>query len=182
LWRSKVILMKSFSIPFVGLKLGKHHFQYSINNTFFTEFGYDQFEEARIKIDLILDKRPTLLDLAFEHSGEINVPCDLTGEFFDLPIKGTLNLIVQFGQEYNDENEELLILPHGEYQLNVAQYIYEMIVLSIPAKRIHTGIKNGNVDVSDYQKHITYRQPEDTEQKEIDPRWSVLENLLRDDN
>jgi len=174
--------MKSFSIPFVGLKFGEHHFEYYIDNTFFTGFGYDQFEDAQVKIDLILNKKSTMLELSFKHSGTVNVPCDLTGEPFDLPISGKLNLVVQFGQEYNNENEELLILPHGEYQLEVAQYIYEMVVLSVPAKRIHNGIKDGSIDISDYQKHLIDKQPEPIKQKEIDPRWSVLQNLLNDDN
>jgi hypothetical protein len=31
--------------------------------------------------------------------------------------------VVNFGEEYNDDNDELLILQHGEYQVNIAQYI-----------------------------------------------------------
>src|SRR5690606_6420617 len=64
----------------------------------------------------------------------------VTGENFDLPIQGELKLLVKFGEEFNNENEELLILPHGEYQFNIAQYIYEMIVLSVPQKRVHPTI------------------------------------------
>ncbi len=68
-----------------------------------------------------------------------------TGEDFDLPIKGKLNLIVKFGDTFNNENDELLVLPHGEFQVNVAQYIYEMIVLSVPSKRVHPGVKDGTL-------------------------------------
>lgn len=175
--------MKEFLIPFVGLKLGKHRFDYQINNTFFQEFEYHQFEGVDVKVDLVLEKKQTILELTFKHSGTVNVPCDLTGEFFDLPVKGKLNLVVQFGEEYNDDNEELLILPHGEYQINVAQYIYEMIILSVPVKRIHTGVKDGSIDISNYEKYITYEQPkEEKEQEETDPRWAKLKDLLNDKN
>ena len=175
--------MKAFFIPFVGLKLGKHHFDYQIDNAFFEEFDYHQFEGASVQVDLVLEKKQTILELSFKHSGTVNVPCDLTGEFFDMPIKGKLNLIVQFGEEYNDDNEELLILPHGEYQVNVAQYIYEMIVLSVPLKRIHTGVKDGSIDVVDYEKYMTNEQPkEEVKEEEIDPRWEKLKDLLKKDN
>jgi hypothetical protein len=50
-----------------------------------------------------------MLELSFKHKGSIYVPCDVTGEDFDLPIKGKMNLIVRFGEEYNDDNEQLLI-------------------------------------------------------------------------
>jgi len=173
--------MKAFFIPFVGLKLGKHHFDYQIDNTFFQEFDYHQFEDASVQVDLVLEKKQTILELSFKHTGTVNVPCDLTGEFFDMPIKGVLNLVVQFGEEYNDDNEELLILPHGEYQVNVAQYIYEMIVLSVPFKRVHTGVKDGSVEV-DYEKYTTYEQTKEENKEEIDPRWEKLKDLLKKDN
>ncbi|SRR5690554_286807 len=176
-------MIKAFFIPFVGLKLGKHHFDYQIDDTFFQEFEYNQFEKVSIDVDLTLEKKSTILELCFKHSGTVNVPCDLTGEPFDLPVKGKLNLVVQFGEEYNDDNEELLILPHGEYQVNVAQYIYEMIVLSVPAKRIHTGIEDGSIDVSDYEKYSTNDEPKERiSEEEIDPRWEKLKSLLKKDN
>lgn len=171
--------MKEFLIPFVGLKLGKHRFDYQINNKFFQEFDYHQFEDAAITVELVFEKKSTLLELSFKHQGSVNVPCDVTGEQFDLPIKGKLNLVVQFGEEYNDDNEELLVLPHGEYQVNVAQYIYEMIVLSVPLKRIHPGVKDGSIDVSNYERYITYEQPKE-QKEEVDPRWAKLKDLLKD--
>lgn len=172
-------MMKEFLIPFVGLKLGKHRFDYQINNKFFQEFDYHQFEDAAITVELVFEKKATLLELSFKHQGSVNVPCDVTGEQFDLPIKGKLNLVVQFGEEYNDDNEELLVLPHGEYQVNVAQYIYEMIVLSVPLKRIHPGVKDGSIDVSNYERYITYEQPKE-QKEEVDPRWAKLKDLLKD--
>lgn len=172
-------MMKEFLIPFVGLKLGKHRFDYQINNKFFQEFDYHQFEDAAITVELVFEKKSTLLELSFKHQGSVNVPCDVTGEQFDLPIKGKLNLVVQFGEEYNDDNEELLVLPHGEYQVNVAQYIYEMIVLSVPLKRIHPGVKDGSIDVSNYERYITYEQPKE-QKEEVDPRWAKLKDLLKD--
>ena len=155
--------IKEFLIPFAGLKLGKHNFEYQINNKFFESFDFNEFQDAEVKVSLVFDKKSSMLELSFKHKGTVNVPCDLTGEDFDLPIKGKMNLIVRFGDEFNNDNEELLILPHGEFELDVMQYIYEMIVLSVPQKRIHTGIKDGTL-----QSDVLYNLAEVTvkEQKE----------------
>ena len=176
--------MKEFLISFVGLKLGKHRFEYQISKLFFENFDYHQFEDIAVKAKLTLDKKENLLELSFKYKGTVNVPCDLTGVDFDLPIKGKLNLIVQFGEEYDDDNEEMLIIPHGEFQINVAQYIYEMIVLSVPLKRVHPGIKDGSIDLSDYEKYIAYNTPKEVEEieEETDPRWEKLKDLLKDNN
>ena len=176
--------IKEFLIPFAGLKLGKHNFEYQINNKFFESFDFNEFQDAEVKASLVFDKKSSMLELSFKHKGTVNVPCDLTGEDFDLPIKGKMNLIVRFGDEFNNDNEELLILPHGEFELDVMQYIYEMIVLSVPQKRIHTGIKDGTLqsDVLDKLAELTVKEQkeESTNEEDIDPRWDKLKKLLTD--
>ncbi len=175
--------MKAYTIPFVGLKLGKHHFDYQIDNTFFLEFEYDEFNDARLKVDLLFEKKTTLLELIFKAEGTINVNCDLTNEAFDLPVKDEFKLVVKFGEAYNDDNEEILILPHGEYEINVAQYIYELIVLAVPQKKVHPGIEDGTLQ-SDILNKLEELSPEtetkDKVQEETDPRWNILKKLLTD--
>lgn len=170
--------MKEFLIPFVGLKVGEHNFEYQINNTFFQEFDYDQFDDVAVKAEVTLNKKQSILEFTFKHSGVVNLPCDLTGELFDLPIKGEMLMIVTFGEAYNDDNEELLVLPHGEYQINIAQYIYESIVLSIPVKRINPAVEE---DMSAYESHVTLEDSDQSKEEiEIDPRWEKLKELLKD--
>lgn len=173
--------LKEYLIPFIGLKIGKHQFDYQVNNTFFTHFDYDEINESTINVSVVLEKKSTMLTLEIKHKGTVNVPCDVSGEEFDLPIKGKLNLIVKFGDSYNDENEELLILPHGEFQINVAQYIYESIVLSVPLRRIHPGIKDGSLtDVIEKLESLAPKKNKAIEQNDIDPRWENLKKLLTD--
>jgi uncharacterized metal-binding protein YceD (DUF177 family) len=175
--------IRDFLIPFVGLKLGKHYFEYQINKQFFDHFEYDEFQNSDIKVNVVLDKKSNMLELDFKHKGTVNVPCDLTSEDFDLPIKGKMKLIVRFGEEFNNDNEELLILPHGEFEIDVAQYIYEMIVLSVPVKRVHPGVKDGSLQTEALTKlnELTTEQKEERVQEEnIDPRWDKLKKLLTD--
>jgi uncharacterized metal-binding protein YceD (DUF177 family) len=174
--------LKAYLIPFLGLKIGKHQFDYQVDNTFFAHFDYDEFNNASVKVNIILEKKSTLLELEIKHKGTVNVPCDVSGEEFDLAIKGNLKLVVKFGDAFNDENEELLIIPHGEFQINVAQYIYESIVLSVPLRRIHPGVKDGSLtEVIEKLEALAPKENKESEQKnEIDPRWENLKKLLTD--
>lgn len=175
---------KEYLIPFIGLKLGKHHFEYQISNAFFEIFDYNEYQDSIIKVNVVLEKKSTLLELSFKHKGFVNVPCDLTSEDFDLPIKGKMKLIVRFDEEYNNDNEELLILPHGEFEIDIAQYIYEMIVLSVPLRRVHPGIKDGSLKTEALTKlnELTIKEEkvENKEEENIDPRWDKLKQLLTD--
>jgi uncharacterized metal-binding protein YceD (DUF177 family) len=175
--------LKEFNIQFIGLKLGEHHFEYDIDKKFFEEFEYNEFNDADLKINLVLNKKTTLLELHFEVSGTVNVNCDLTNEPYNQEINNDFDLVVKFGNEYNNENEDILIIPHGEYEINVAQYIYELIVLSVPTKLIHPGVIDGTLD-SEILKKLEELSPKDADTKndneETDPRWNTLKKLLTD--
>ena len=175
--------LKEFTIPFVGLKVGEHHFDYKIGQSFFEDFEYEDFNDSSINVDLLLNKKETLLELNFKISGTVNVNCDLTNEPYDQKISNEFDLVVKFGDEYNDENIDILILPHGEYEVNIQQYIYELIVLAVPNKRVHPGVKDGSLD-SDILKKLEELSPKIKEDKkdieEIDPRWNTLKKLLTD--
>ncbi len=176
--------LKDYLIQFVGLKIGKHEFQYKLGNEFFEHFGYEDFNSAAIKVDVVFDKKAHLLEFEIKHKGTVNVPCDISNEMFDLKIKGTINIIVKFGDEFNDDNETLLIVPHGEYQVDISQYIYESIILSVPFKRVHPGIKDGTLESEAMEALEKYapnsKQEEVKEDKDLDPRWDNLKKLLTD--
>jgi uncharacterized metal-binding protein YceD (DUF177 family) len=175
--------LKEYLIPFVGLKIGKHQFDYQIDNTFFKNFDYNEFNDVSVKVDIVLEKKSTMLELDFKHKGTVNVPCDVSGEEFDLSIKGKLKLLVKFGDVFNDDNEDLLILPHGEFQVNVAQYIYESIILSVPLRRVHPGVKDGSLsDVIEKLESLSPKENKKEQQQnnDIDPRWENLKKLLTD--
>jgi uncharacterized metal-binding protein YceD (DUF177 family) len=172
-----------YLIPFIGLKIGKHQFDYQINKKFFDEFDFDEFESCDIKVNVAFEKKATMLELNFKHKGTVNVTCDVSGEQFDLPIKSKIRLVVQFGDVFNNDNEELLILPLGEHQLDIKQYIYEMIALSIPLKRVHPGVKDGTLKSEALDKlksSLVTEKKAVIKQADIDPRWDKLKQLLTD--
>jgi uncharacterized metal-binding protein YceD (DUF177 family) len=172
---------KEYIIPFSGLKEGRHEFHYKVDNKFFQSFGFQEFNSAAIGVDVQLDKRSTVLEFAFRAEGTVNVDCDLSSEPFDQPVSSTLALLVKFGEEFNDEDDEILILPHGEHQVNIAQYVYEMLVLSVPAKRVHPGVLDGSMR-SELLERLRELQPGEPKNKDeqTDPRWDALKNFLTD--
>jgi len=172
--------MNDYQVPFTGLKEGKHNFEFEIKNTFFLHFGFEEFNSSNVTVDLVLNKTATMMELTFTAKGSVSINCDVTNEPFDQKIDATLNLIVKFGEVFNDENEEILILPHGEFEVAVQQYIYEMIVLSIPIKREHPGIADGTLKSEMFTKIKEYNGENKKEEDKIDPRWNKLKNLLTD--
>ena len=176
--------LKAYDIQFVGLKLGKHIYDYEINQTFFEYFEFDEFNTINVNLNIHLEKKTTLLELNFFGNGSVNINCDVSNEPYDQPINFNFNLVVKFGQEYNNENDSILIIPHGSYEINIAQYIYELIVLSIPQKRIHPGVEDGTLN-SEILRKLEDLSPNadlkaERSSNDVDPRWNKLKKLLTD--
>ncbi len=170
---------KEYVILFKGLNLGTHQFEYKISKKFFDSFTYDDFIDTKVEVQLELNKKGTLLELTFKCQGMVRVNCDVSGEEYDQSIVGELNLIVKFGEKYNSDDEVILVLPHHEYELDISQYIYEIIILSTPTKRIHPNVVDGTLktDVLEKLEEFKYNKKEET-----DPRWDELKKLLTDKN
>ena len=177
-----------FLIPFSGLKTGKHTFEFLIDNRFFENYDYSDFNSINATAVVLVNKKSTLLELNIEFKGIANVPCDVTGQDFDMPIEGSLDLIVKFGDSFNNDHDEIVIIPFTEHQIDISHYLYELIVLAIPQKRVHPGIENGTLESEalEYLGYYEETEEEETEQEieqennEIDPRWEKLKKLLTD--
>lgn len=169
--------LKEYDISFTGLKPGKHQFIYKIDKKFFDHFDYDDVLDADVEIILDFDKKSNLFDLHFHGIGNVTLTCDVSNEPYEQPVENKFEVVVKFGIEYNDDNEELIILPFEEHKINVAQQIYELIVLAIPNKRIHPGVLDGTLQSETLNK-LNELHPNKSKGNEIDPRWEELKKLV----
>jgi uncharacterized metal-binding protein YceD (DUF177 family) len=174
-------VLAPFVLAFAGLKEGAHHFSLNITSKFFDAFDYTEFNDVALNAQVELNKKVTVLELRFSVSGTVNVSCDVSNEPFDLPINPHHELVVKFGEEFNDENDELLVLPHGSHQVDVAQTLFETVVLAVPQKRVHPGIENGSLHSDLLDKLEELHPNESTKAPETtDPRWDALKKLKKD--
>lgn len=177
--------LTQFKIAISGLKQGKHQFAYDIDRTFFTYFDYEEFWETSIKLDVELIKKSTFIEFVLHVEGEVGAHCYVTNEPFMQMIEDEYEFVVKYGEEYNDEQENILIIPHSSHEVDIKQQVYETILLSVPARLVHPGIEDGSLqsDILDKLEELRVDAPsEDDEDSEdnIDPRWDELKKLLTD--
>jgi uncharacterized metal-binding protein YceD (DUF177 family) len=166
--------LREYDIAFTGLKLGEHRFDYQLDNKFFTLFEYDEFLSADLHAEVGMVKKESSLEFQFTIDGTVNVPCDITTEPFDLPLHHEMDLVVKFGQAYDDSKDEILIIPSGEHKMNIAQYLYELSVLALPLKRLSEKGKELQLK----EEMNSDKSENKDEGGETDPRWDKLKDLL----
>ena len=173
--------LKQYIIPFIGLKQGKHLFEYEIDNTFFDAYGFNEFNYSSLQVTLVFEKKTTFFELNFEVIGTVNVACDTSLEPFNQKINGNLPLVIKFGQKYNDDNDEMIIIPHEYYELDVSQFIYELIILSVPTKKVHPKVLDGtmNSEALNKLRELEIKKNKSSSNEDItDPRWDKLKSLI----
>lgn len=110
-------------------------FSYSINNNFFALFNYSEFYNSDIGVSCTLKKTDTF-QLSLTCQGTVTIDCDITNEPFDFNISNKVSSDIQYGSCF-DDSQDTFIVPQNQNKLNIAQYIYETILLAIPMRRVN---------------------------------------------
>lgn len=165
---------RNFDVVFSGLKNGKHEFRFEIDKEFFQLFDTEQeFTEPKITADVLMDKHSTFLEFWIKTSGTVKLVCDISNENFEYPFENEIKVLVRFGEEYDDSEEDVITIPTSDHSFNVAQLIYEDVMLSIPMKKISPNLSEQDLEV--LKKFSTPEKKE--EEPESDPRWDALKKL-----
>ena len=166
-----------FSLPIQGLRDGVHGFQFEINQDFFSCFEGAPFSDGQIEMDLVMDKRPSLIVLEFDFSGTVRTECDRCLAEIDLPIEGSQRLMVKYSEEGEETSDADVWYIHPEAEeLNVAQFAYEYVVLSVPMVRVYD-CQSEDPPVCDFEMldFLEKQQEGDDAGKSSDnPAWNEL--------
>ncbi len=165
-----------FTIPFKGLSTGFHEFTYEVNHLFFEEIKYSEIKKGQIEIGLTLEKQETMLVLNFRIDGLVEVNCDRCLEPFNYPISGEQQLIVQFGNSFKEETDEIIIIPENDHEINIAPFVYEYVYLLLPLQTIHPENKDGDMTCDN---EVIERLNRLNKHNQTDPRWDTLKKLKK---
>lgn len=165
--------LKQFKIPFAGLKSGKHRYHFTIDKEFLSYYNIQEIEDISAGLDFSLDKQTAMLTLNFELEGKIKALCDRCGDELQLPIYSNQELFIKFGPEAREESEKIIIIPAGETEIDISQFIYEFITFAIPLKKLHPEGKCNK----DTLKKLKEIKAEAEKKETIDPRWQELMKL-----
>ena len=126
-----------YSIAYKGLKNGHHEFRFAVDRSLFEAFENTEIKDGKCEVQVDLDRSEAQLTLDVAISGYVVVACDRCLEDCRVPIDFEGQLLVRFSEEVREYDGEVLWLLPGEESVDLAQYIYESIVLSLPYQRVH---------------------------------------------
>ena len=169
--------LKTYSIPFTGLKLGKHQFEFTVDDAFFDEFEYSLVKKANLQCFVELDKQETMLILNIEIKGTINTSCDRCLAQYPQPLNIVEQQIAKFSEEPLADDDEIMALSKNDHEINIAGLIYEYINVAMPF--ISVCDNEGNTPYCDKEMLEKLNALSGNEEKteDIDPRWDALKQI-----
>jgi uncharacterized protein len=169
--------LREFSIPFTGLKLGKHQFEFVITDAFFDQFEYSLVKKASLVCKVELERQEPMLILDFDITGTVDATCDKCLAQYPQPVDIPEQQVAKFSEEPVADDEEIIALSKNDHEIDIAGLVYEYINVAVPF--ITTCGDEGNTPFCDKEmldKLEKFKANTDNDEK-TDPRWDVLKNI-----
>lgn len=138
---SEMANKRAFEIAFVGLKAGVHEFSYEIDDKFFAEKGAHDISNVKATVKLFLEKHTGFMMLKFDIGGTAEASCDRCGNPLKLDLWDEFKMLVKLvddpiGMNESEEDPDVFYISHTESHIEVSNWIYEFVMLSIPMHRV----------------------------------------------
>jgi len=188
--------LKNYNIDVIKLKEGKHDFTFPVDREFFENFEAEEFlHGGKLQAKICINKLTSLIEATFEIEGDVNLTCDRSLETFNFPLYTSEKVIYKYGLEEIEVTEDVFMITRDTPNINVAQLIYEFILLAIPAKKIHPDFLD-EMDEEDFEGEgelvyisdeefggnlIEEREDSNDSEEKTDPRWEILKKLKKKD-
>jgi uncharacterized metal-binding protein YceD (DUF177 family) len=168
-----------YIIQFGGLPVGLHDFEFDVDGTFFQKTENSEVQTANIQVDATLTKQNNLLQMHFTIYGTVGLDCDRCLKYFDYPIDATGDLVIKHGNT-SESTDEILVIPEGQEEFDISQYLYEYIVLAIPARRVPCELDETSFvcdfETLDKLNNLT-TDPEEKSDLPGNPMWEKLNKI-----
>lgn len=166
-----------YRLPLKGMGEGVHHFTFRVKWDFFSQFADSPVDDGNIELELEVDKRPGLYDLAFAFRGTIATECDRCLADIDLPVSGEQRLLVKLAEEERNEEADVVYIHPEDPFLNVARFIYEFIVLAIPMIKVYNCEKEEARRCNERMLGFLEAQSAEEKTEGTNPLWDELKKL-----
>lgn len=128
---------QGYTIACRGLENGRHEFRFEVGKPLFEAFGSPEIKDGRCDVEVVVERSEALLEAAVRIGGYVVVPCDRCLEECRIPIDFAGRVPIRYDEVPHEYDGETLWLLPGEDEVDLAQYVYESIVLSLPYQRVH---------------------------------------------
>lgn len=172
--------MDIYKVDLLGSSFKDEQLQFDLDDDFFATID-GLIDRGNITTTVDCRSTGTMYKFLIHSEGTIIVPCDRCLADLELRIDTTDELVAKLGDEYSDEGD-CVIVPEAEGVLDLAQFIYEFIALSMPITCTHEPGKCDDKMMLELSKHQATRSGQEDEESEDSNEGEATGDTAKDDN
>lgn len=175
--------LQKYTISISSLENKPYEFDFESGDAFFEALEQDLIQHGSFRTHLVLTKSSSMIQLNFHIQGTVELVCDRSLDTFDEPIAIEEQLFLKYADRVEELTDEIELILWDTQQINIARYLFDFIVLSLPMKKLHPRFRQEETDDDPEQEgKVVYRSdspnPDQEDQEPpIDPRWELLRKL-----
>ncbi|MEY4291754.1 MAG: hypothetical protein RIQ61_131 [Bacteroidota bacterium] len=176
-----------FEIAWQGLKLGEHELIFDLDDKFLMwKYPETEYKQLNVQIKVTFDKQVNFFMFHFNIDGSLVVPCDRCGEEFELSLWDEFDLLVKLNdvedEDQIEEEADVVFISRSETVLDISDWLYEFLMLSIPLQKIHPQDAKGNDTCNPDVLAFLKQSAEALEQENKNTIWKGLDSIKIEDN
>jgi uncharacterized metal-binding protein YceD (DUF177 family) len=176
-----------FEIAWQGLKLGEHELIFDLDDKFLMwKYPETEYKQLNVQIKVTFDKQVNFFMFHFNIDGSLVVPCDRCGEEFELSLWDEFDLLVKLNdvedEDQIEEEADVVFISRSETVLDISDWLYEFLMLSIPLQKIHPQDAKGNDTCNPDVLAFLKQSAESLEQENKNTIWKGLDSIKIENN
>ena len=170
-------ILEKYRIDVFKLPNEEHEYHFDIDEDFFGLFEFGEVKKGKGTCDITLEKTSAMITMNFRINTSINLTCDRSLDDFDYEISSEEQVMFKYGDEEADLSDEVKVITQSTQSINIAHYLFEMITVKVPMKKLHPRFESSGDELEDEMIYTSGGEEESPTEEEIDPRWAALKNL-----
>ena len=162
---------RKYEINIFNLSNKEHTYKFEFDRNLFQMFQQDIVKEGNGTCHIVINKSDTMLNMCLRIEAHISLTCDISLKIFRKPLNISENIIIKFSDEETELDENIKIIKWDTETINIAFYIYELVLLSVPMKKIHPEIDQP------HRPTVIFDKSNKNVEVCADPRWEILKKL-----
>ncbi len=139
-----------YSIDYQGLSQGGHSFVFDFGDDLFTDGVEAGILGGEGRVEIGLSRHSNFMELGVRISGVVRLECDRCLDEYQQDIDWQGELVVKITEQEGEYDGDIIWLHPAQSRLDLGDWIYESIVLSLPIQRVHNDLGDCNPDVVRY--------------------------------
>ncbi len=153
-----------FKIDLLGRNIDGLKVEYTIDDSFFQKIdGLIGRGNVHTVVEVAGNPK-SRYRFTIRSKGMVYAPCDRCLADVAVPVDTSDELSVMLGGDYSDDGD-LVVVPEKDGVIDISQFIYEYIALSMPLKLVHAPGECDKAMIDALEAHLSARSGEDIDEE-----------------